>query len=229
MTVASAPEIATLLLVEDDPAIRALCRDHLAAKGYAVAEAASLAEAWAYPAGTGLDGAVVDLSLPDGDGMELVTRIGAAVPVLIMTVHDDPADRVSGFEHGAADYLVKPFQVEELGYRVDRLVGRRGNAAPPVRWWLDPAAFCIRDADGACLRLTAGELALLQALCAAEGGAVPRAALLDALPTADSSNPKTVDVLVHRLRRKLEPEPPRPEHLLTVPGVGYRLQGVRYS
>lgn len=224
-----AGQAVSLLVVEDDPAIRSICRELLVSRGYAVTEAGSLAQAWRNLACTEFAGAVVDLSLPDGDGMEVVTQIGGTIPVVIMTVYDDPADRVSGFEHGAADYLIKPFQAEELGYRVDRLLGRLDQAAPPISWWLDPAAFCVRDAAGTFLRLTQGEAALLHALCAGGGGAITRDALLDAIPGVSSNNPKTVDVLVHRLRRKLEPEPSRPKYLLTVPGVGYRLQGVSCS
>ncbi|MFP4146830.1 MAG: response regulator transcription factor [Halorhodospira sp.] len=218
---------ASLLIVEDDPAIRALCRELLVSRGYTVAEAGSLEEAWRRLESSDFAGAVVDLSLPDGDGMEVVTRIGGELPVVIMTVRDTPTDRVSGFEHGAADYIIKPFHAEELGYRMDRLLGPPDSPQPPTRWWLDPATFCVRDTAGGALRLTQGETALLQTLCAAKGEAVTRDVLLDALPGARCDNPKTVDVLVYRLRRKLEPEPPRPEHLLTVPGVGYRLQGVR--
>ena len=223
----SDPEPVRLLVVEDDPAIRAMCRDLLVEDGYAVVEAGDLAGARRQMAEMDLDGAVVDLSLPDGDGMELVTELAGSVPVLIMTIHDRPEERVSGFEHGATDYLVKPFHAEELRHRLERALGRPARANYAVRWQLDPDAFCVRDANGTSQRLTRGELALLQALCAAGDAAVTRDVVLNSLPDAGSSNPKTVDVLVYRLRRKLEPEPRRPEHLLTVPGVGYRLQGVR--
>jgi DNA-binding response OmpR family regulator len=215
-----------ILLVEDDPMIGAAVTDGLRGAGYAVdwthdGDAGSRALA----AGTPYALLVLDIGLPGRDGLALLRGLrshGSALPVLLMTARDAVGDRVAGLDAGADDYLVKPFDLDELLARVRALLRRAAGRADPVlahgRLRLDPArrqAWC----DEAPLALSAREFALLHALLERPGAVLSRGQLEERLyGWNDRLGSNAVEVHVHHLRRKLGDSAIR-----TVRGVGYAI------
>ncbi|MBU6498708.1 MAG: response regulator transcription factor, partial [Rhodospirillales bacterium] len=199
-----------LLAVEDEAELAVLLRRALEGAGFAVDLAGDLSEAEDHLALAPYDAAILDLALPDGDGLALVRRLRDrrnALPVLILTARDGLDDRVLGLDAGADDYLTKPFHMPELISRIRALL-RRPNAALGVRLELgnlvlDTAARSA-TADGAPLALSVRETALLETLLRGHGRVVTREALEQGLYNFDSLlGSNAVEVLVHRLRRKL--------------------------
>ena len=214
-----------VLLVEDDRALSVLLADLLGDEGYQVDVApdgqAGLHRALTTP----YDVLVVDRGLPAIEGVELVTRLrrrGLQAPVLLLTARGTLADRVTGLDAGAEDYLVKPFEVEELLARLRALLRRHPDSAEFLalgRRRLDVPGRRVVDDGGAAppVELSARECLLLQVLAGRPQRAFSRSELLDRVfPGAES--PGAVDTYVHYLRRKLGPEIVR-----TVHGIGYRL------
>ena len=221
--------MTAVMVVEDDENIRLAVATHLRAVGLDVRTCGDLASADRALGERGYDCAVFDRMLPDGDAIGYVhtrRQQGWRVPVLFLTARDSLADRVAGFEHGADDYLVKPFAIAELTERVVNLCQRAGVDRPSVLRHEDLVVDCarreVRRAD-VLLTLSNKEFSVLEYLLTRLGQAVDRADLLehcwDAQPDlmGDKSNP--VDAVVKRLRRKLR----EPELIHTVRGLGYRL------
>ena len=220
-----------ILVVEDDAGIAAGLRSNLQQRGYAVDGCALLEDAWAALRSERFDLVLLDLGLPDGDGGQLLQRIrhSAAAPgglpdpltpVLIMTARDQVADRISGLDLGADDYLVKPFDLDELEARMRALLRRAaGRAHPLLRHGdlvLDPAAHSVLRA-GQAVELTPREFTLLQVLLESRGRVLSRQQLEARLYNwQDAVGSNAVEVHVHHLRRKLG------EGLIqTLRGVGY--------
>lgn len=216
-----------LLLVEDEPGVRALLREALEEAGFAVDEAWGVEEAHGLLSAFPYDLLVLDLFLPDGDGLEVLRfarEKGMALPVLILTARDGPQDRVEGLEAGADDYVVKPFYPKEVVARARALLRRsRGlgeNRLRVGRLELDLEGR-LALWEGREVALSAREFALLEALALAGEGFSPREQLLEKVWNGEESvDPRTVDTYVKYLRRKLAPEA-----IETVRGVGYRLRG----
>jgi len=218
-----------ILIVEDDPALRVLLHDNLTYEGYTVE---SVADAWgAVQSAQRLppDLMVLDLMLPDGDGLDVCRTISSAYPrtsIIILTSKQAPLDKIRGLDMGADDYVTKPCGVGELLARV-RAVLRRSH--PSVgRLDLDAVVidFVTRTAhsDGVPLSLTAREFELLQYLAERRGAVVTRQELLKMVwGYEESTLTRTVDIFIARLRRKLERDPKRPRHILTSHGDGYLL------
>ncbi|MFE7529686.1 winged helix-turn-helix domain-containing protein [Kitasatospora sp. NPDC057542] len=215
-----------VLVLEDDPELGPVITRGLREAGFAVDFATDLADADFKLAVNTYDCLVADRTLPDGDALTLLAaqrKAGATLPVLLLTALDAVSDRVAGFEHGADDYLVKPFAFAELNARV-RTLCRRGQPArlPELRVGtleLDLPRRRVRR-DGVLLTLTAKEFAVLEVLMLRAGEVVTRTELIERCwdeQTEPLSN--VVDVLIGQLRRKLGP----PELILTVRGAGYRL------
>ncbi|MFI9723993.1 winged helix-turn-helix domain-containing protein [Streptomyces sp. NPDC052396] len=215
-----------VLILEDDPELGPVLADGLREDGLAADLATTLAEADLKLAVNDYDCVVADRSVPDGDALQLVAALratGSTLPVLLLTALDSIGDRVAGFDHGADDYLVKPFAFAELAARV-RTLCRRGQSTRP-------ALLHARDLEmdlprrrvrrsGTLLALTAKEFAVLEVLMLRAGEVVTRSELIERC-WDESGEPMSnvVDVLIGQLRRRLgEPQP-----IETVRGVGYRL------
>ncbi len=220
-----------VLVVDDDaPLARALAIT-FAARGYEVDTARTGAAALAAAARHPPDVVVLDLGLPDLDGVDVLVALRGwtRAPVLVLSAREDQAEKVAALDAGADDYITKPFGMDELLARV-RAAVRRSDGAPdePIVttpcFTVDLAARRVTTADGE-VRLTPTEWSLLEVLVRHRGRLVGRQQLLQEVwGPAYSSETNYLRVYVAQLRRKLEPEPSRPRHLLTEPGVGYRFE-----
>jgi DNA-binding response OmpR family regulator len=217
-----------VLLLEDDVELGAAVVEGLRDEGFVVDHVGTLRDADLQRAVSHYDCLVLDRTVPDGDAIGLVDalrRDGDTTPTLLLTARDRVSDRVAGFEHGADDYLVKPFAFAELIARI-RALGRRAvDLAPPVLrvgdLELDTARHEVRR-GGLPVTLTAKEFTVLEVLLNAAGRVVGRTELLERgwdEMSAPGSN--VVDVLVGQLRRRLG----SPDPIETVRGVGYRVTG----
>jgi two-component system, OmpR family, alkaline phosphatase synthesis response regulator PhoP len=232
-----------MLIVEDDPAIRELVRLHLRLGGHAVGESDNGRDALVRANAERFDLILLDLMLPDLDGITVCRAIRAggvngATPILMLTARDTESDKVLGLESGADDYLTKPFGVRELMARVAALLRRqtpppaddgvvrasRGESgqftARGIRIDRDRRTAHVRDA---LTELTRQEFDLLALLASQPGIVFSRAALLARVWSGDSYvTERTVDSVVSRLRKKVEVDPDDPELILTAWGVGYK-------
>ncbi|MFN8622663.1 MAG: response regulator transcription factor [Chloroflexota bacterium] len=223
--------MATILLVDDNAEILRIARDVLEHNGFAVLTATT-GEGGLRLAGTRHpDLLVLDLGLPDIDGLDVARELRRAgdLPIIMLTARADEADRLIGLELGADDYLVKPFSPRELVARV-RAVLRRTDAARAGSRILRAGDLVIdRDAMRVTagdrrVELTATEFALLAAMARQPGRVFTRAQLLDAIHgEAFEAYERAIDAHIKNIRRKLEVDPRAPRYVETVIGVGYRL------
>jgi two-component system copper resistance phosphate regulon response regulator CusR len=219
-----------ILLLEDDPQMARIIRRGLAENAYAV-DAVSTGEDALYRAGLAdYDAIVLDVMVPRPDGFEVCRRLraeGSAVPILMLTARDSLADRVGGLDAGADDYLVKPFQFDELLARLRALLRRRGTLEAPVvtvgPLELDTRSHRVR-LEGRAIPLTTKEYALLEFLARNAGRIVGRAEIADHV-WDEEFDPfsNLIEVYVNRLRRNLEKASPR-KLIHTVRGAGYMLE-----
>jgi two-component system phosphate regulon response regulator OmpR len=221
-----------LLVVDDDVRLRELLRRYLSDNGFRVTAAADAVEARARLASFAFDLMVLDVMMPGESGLDLTSALrgGPAerrIPILLLTAMGEPEDRVNGLEHGADDYLAKPFEPRELVLRIRNILQRQpvaGGAEGTVRF----GAFRFDRGRGELFRggdsvhLTAAEAGLLTALAARAGEPVSREEL--AQSASFSGNIRNVDVQMTRLRRKIERDPRYPRYLQTVRGTGYVLK-----
>ncbi len=217
-----------VLVVDDEPAIRRLLRTGLGSQGYAVAEAATAAEAE-----RGLGGAdlvLLDLGLPDASGQELLARwraAGKAVPVVILSSRSDEAGIVEALELGADDYVTKPFGMRELVARIRTALRHRlarDGEEPVFRAGglsVDLVRRTVRR-DGAEVALTPREYDILRVLVRHAGKVLTHAFLIRQV-WGGGGDVQNLRVHVRQLRQKIEPDPQRPTHIRTETGVGYRL------
>ncbi|HLX34583.1 MAG TPA: response regulator transcription factor [Candidatus Limnocylindrales bacterium] len=222
----------TILVVDDEPRIAALARDYLERAGFGVLLAGDGRSAIQAIRTRHPDLVVLDLGLPQVDGLEVTrsTRESSDVPIIMLTARDDELDKLLGLELGADDYITKPFSPRELVARVRAVLRRfeRAAAGPEGRLVagdvvLDPGRLSV-TAAGRPVDLTPTEFSILQTLARQPGRVFTRSQLLDAVRgVAFESYERAIDAHVKNIRRKLEPEPHRPRYLLTVYGVGYRL------
>jgi two-component system phosphate regulon response regulator OmpR len=218
-----------LLVVDDDARLRELLRRYLTDQGFRVTIAGDAAEARARLASIAFDLLVLDVMMPGESGLDLTRslRRDGRLPILLLTAMAEPEDRINGLEHGADDYLAKPFEPRELVLRIRNILQRVPQPAPPaaeVRF--GACRFDLARGElyrgGDAVHLTAAETALLAALARRPGEAVSREALSE--EAQFSGNVRTVDVQVTRLRRKIERDPKFPRYLQTVRGTGYVLK-----
>ncbi len=223
----------TVLVIDDEPKITNLVRDYLARSGFDVLTARDGREALETARARKPDLLIVDLGLPDIDGLDVTRtlRKESSVPVIILTARDEETDKILGLELGADDYITKPFSPKELVARV-RAVLRRSEAtqagtagdvlhAGDLRIDLVRRQVRVRNKD---VELTATEFELLTALARQPGRVFTRAQLLDAIHGVSfESFERAIDSHVKNLRRKIEPDPQEPVYLIMVYGVGYKL------
>ncbi len=222
---------ATILVVEDDPDIRRFVAAALRAEGHQVAESAD-ARRGGIDAGTHKpDLAIVDLGLPDFDGLELIRRIRAwsTMPILVLSARSLERAKIDALDAGADDYVTKPFGVGELLARVRVALRHRARTAgggSVVRMGAAEVDLARRVAtrEGRPVHLTPIEFRLLECLARHAGLVVTHRALLTEVwgPT-HASDTHYLRIYLKQLRDKLEDDPVRPRHLLTETGVGYRL------
>jgi two-component system KDP operon response regulator KdpE len=228
---------AAILLVEDDPSTRSVTARYLRGVGHPVVEAGNATgalEAW--DAGRP-DLVVLDLGLPDRDGLTVIRRIRseAMTPILVLSARDREEDKVAALDLGADDYVTKPFGMAELRARVDALLRRAAGPAADtegrisIRNLTVDLAGRVVEVDGAVVHLTPREYEVLKVLLAHAGHLVTHARLLRAVwGTAYGDEAHYVHVYVSQVRRKLAEHDPagRLEGLITAePGVGYRVAG----
>jgi DNA-binding response OmpR family regulator len=228
--------VKTVLVVDDEPAIVRLVRDYLERAGFAVITAATGLEAQREFSRGHPDLVVLDLTLPETDGLDVARAIRRAgdTPIIMLTARTDEADRVAGLELGADDYVTKPFSARELVARV-RAVMRRAQSAALGEDMVQVGESMVLDAprmevrvDGRDVLLTATEFQLLLHMARQPGRVFTRAQLLDAVHgVAVESYERAIDAHVKNIRRKIESDPRAPRHLQTVFGVGYRLVDVQ--
>jgi two-component system, OmpR family, response regulator len=225
-----------VLIVDDDPSIRALLTEYFTENGLRVSGAASSAEMTATLAAAAIDIVVLDLRLAGEDGMAIARTLRgqSAIPIIMLTGVRDEADRVMGLELGADDYLTKPFSPRELLARV-RTVLRRAAAATPVQargselralrfadFELNLRTRRLSRQDGRLVELSNSEFNLMAALLASPQHVMTRDQLIEASRVYDNEiYDRAIDVQIMRLRRKIEPDPSHPTYILTARGVGY--------
>ncbi len=219
----------SVLIVEDDPKISALVRKNLEAAGLACREVADGTGALREFASDAPSLVLLDLMIPGVDGLEVCRRIrrDSQVPILMLTARSGEAEKVLGFEIGADDYLTKPFSTSELVARVRALLRRAGIRAEgqvvergDLR--IDPTRRSVERA-GLSIEITTLEFELLLFMAEREGRVFTRDDLLSHVWGEDRVvDARSIDSLVSRLRRKLEPDPTRPRYVQTVWGAGYR-------
>jgi DNA-binding response OmpR family regulator len=215
-----------LLLVEDDPLLGDGIATGLRQDGYALDWVRNGEQGWQALVTQEFDLAILDLGLPGMDGLDLLRKLRErkqGIPVLVLTARDSVADRVRGLDTGCDDYMVKPFDLDELSARVRALLRRgQGRASPQLQEGdlvLDPAAHQVTY-RGAAVELSPREFTLLQELLENAGRVVSRARLQESLYGWDQSiESNAVEVYVHHLRRKLDAD-----LIHTVRGVGYLLR-----
>ena len=223
--------MSTILCIDDEPAILRLLSVVLAADGHDVVTAAAGREALTLLGGRAVDAVLLDLGLPDRDGLELIPAIRAvsAVPILVVSARGEVAEKVAALDLGAADYITKPFDGDEVRARVRAALRQRARSQTPggnichgpIR--MDPERH-EAEVSGRPLSLTPKEYALLKALAEAGGRVLTHATLLERVwGKAHRHDVEYLRVAIRALRLKIEDDPARPALIRNEPGVGYRL------
>ncbi len=220
-----------ILVVDDEKLLVKGIKFNLENDGYEVVTGADGMEAVELASAGDVDLIILDLMMPRMDGLEACTKIRdfSDVPIIMLTAKSEDMDKLMGFEHGADDYLTKPFNILELKARIRALLRRSGPAKKAQE---DALLRCDQIAldrgarnaykDDVSVELTQKEYDLIELLMRNPNRVYSREALLDAIWGYDSSSDiRTVDVHIRRLREKLERTPAQPEHILTKWGVGY--------
>ena len=219
-----------LLVVDDEPGLRKALAINLRARGYEVVLAADGRSALTTASREPPDAVVLDLGLPDIDGVEVIEglRGWTQVPIIVLSARTGEPDKVVALDAGADDYVTKPFGMDELLARLRAALRRRPEAedVPAVTsedFTIDLAAKRIEDAAGEPIRLTPTEWHLLEVLIRSREKLVSQRQLLQEVwgPNYETET-NYLRVYVAQLRRKLEPDPAHPRYLITEPGMGYR-------
>jgi len=222
-----------ILVIEDDPQIRRFLRATLAAEDYQFHEAVTAAEGIAQAAARQPDLVLLDLGLPDRDGLDVIREIRSwsQMPIVVLSARGQEKDKIDALDLGADDYVAKPFAVGELLARIRATLRRAAPLAPDgvdpiVRFGNVQADFEKRiiTVGGQEVHLTPNEYKLLQVLIKHAGRVVTQRQLLNEVwGPQHTEQSQYLRVYVAQLRRKLEQDPARPRYLQTEPGVGYRL------
>ena len=226
-----------ILLIEDDPAVARSLQDGLERDGYAVTWKVSGGEGVAYIRDHNPHLVILDVRLPDGSGFDFcrqMRQLGLRQPIIMLTARREEMDKVLGLEMGADDYVTKPFSLRVLLSRIRaqlrRAYGELSSADADMLYAgdlvIDRGRGQVRRGNE-IINLTPTEFRLLVFLARHPGQALSRAQILDAVwgYAPDVESERAVNVHIHRLREKVELDPSRPQLILTVPGIGYRLVG----
>ena len=226
--------LAKILVADDEPDLRALLQRYLSDQGYTVRTVEGAGPLDALLQRERFDVLVLDVMMPGEDGISLTRdlRKSLTVPILLLTAKGETINRIEGFEAGADDYLVKPFEPKELLLRINAILRRVPVVQPaaavpkvlhmgPVRYDMDRGELW-RGSD--LIRLTSTEAALMRVFSAQPGVALSRDQLVGDMPRDEGGAERAVDVQITRLRRKIEVDPKQPRYLQTVRGEGYMLQ-----
>mgnify|MGYP005748890487 CR=1 FL=1 len=226
----------TILVVEDDAALRALLRGFLELMHYRVLEAGDLHAFRTIEHRQPVDLILLDLNLPDGDGLDLLRELAVSrqVPVFVVSGRCDEQTRLQALEAGADDYINKPFNARELEFRIRNFLRRQrsrigANTAVETGlamgdWRLLPDQYRITGPNGELVNVTRSERDLLQALIRAGGNLCNRRQLARAMSSpSETTSEETVTVLIYRLRKKMESAGAGNDVIETVAGAGYRL------
>ena len=222
-------------MIDDDARLAAMVRDYLAASGFSVDVAGDVASGLTALGAEPPELLILDLMLPDGDGLEVCRRLradGHALPILMLTAKGDPIERVIGLEIGADDYLPKPFEPRELLARIRAVLRRRTDAptstAAPSKALLQFGTLEIdRDAravsvNGEACELTSYQFDLLIALAERAGRVLTRDQIMEAVRGRElEAFDRSIDVHMGRIRLAIEADAKNPKRILTVRGVGY--------
>jgi two-component system phosphate regulon response regulator OmpR len=220
--------VGRVLLIEDDSRLAAMVSEYLGGAGYSVTVASSGMHGLERLGSAPYDALVLDLSLPDIDGLEVCRRLRARwdLPVLMLTARGDAMDRVVGLEIGADDYLPKPFEPRELLARLKAILrrGRPRTASPLLRFGrleIDRDARTVR-LEGKERTITSFQFALLVTLAENAGRVLSRDALMDLMKGEKlEAFDRSIDVHVSRIRAAIEDDPKKPRRIITVRGAGY--------
>ncbi len=218
-----------VLVADDEPAIRRLLRTSLSAQGWRVLEAATGTEAIAR-AGEGVDVLLLDLGLPDKDGLDVIRALraaGSTLPIVVLSAREDERGKVAALDLGADDYVTKPFGMAELVARLRTALRHRlhQEGTHPLFVSGDLTVDLVRrvvQLAGRPVHLSPREWDILRLLVAHPGRVLTHRAILGKL-WGDSGDVQQLRVYVRQIRHKLETDPERPRHILTETGVGYRL------
>jgi two-component system, OmpR family, KDP operon response regulator KdpE len=226
--------VTRVLIVDDEPQLLRALRINLTARRYEVLTAANGTQAMESARSGHPDIVVLDLGLPDVDGVDVITdlRRWTPVPIVVLSGRTDSHDKVGALDAGADDYVTKPFSVDELLARIRAVTRRRAPDDPPIdvhigQYVVDLTNRSVHERDDPTrtVRLTKTEWQLLEIFARNPGKLVSQRQLLEDVwgPTYVNETHYLRQYL-NQLRRKLEPDPARPRHLLTEPGMGYRFQ-----
>jgi two-component system, OmpR family, KDP operon response regulator KdpE len=224
-----------ILIVEDEPALLRALQINLRARGYEVATSSAGQDALVEAARQPPDAVLLDLGLPDLDGTDVIRELRgwSAVPVIVLSGRAGSDDKIGALDAGADDYVTKPFSMEELMARLRAALRRDGNRPADTMYSIGSCEVDltthtvvrkpVSGGDPEQVHLTRTEWRVLDVLLRSAGQLVPSGRLLGELwgPGAETST-HYLRFHMARLRRKLEDDPPRPRHLLTEPGMGYR-------
>ncbi len=225
---------AHLLIVEDDELVQSLMAAYLQREGFGISLAGTGKEMLAIIDSEQIDLILLDLGLPDEDGLSLTRQVRArrSTPIIVITQRKDKESRIAALQLGADDYLTKPFDPDELVLRVRNMLGRTAGTEVAARagevyrfegWVVDVDSRTVDNAGGESVTFTRAEFNLLASLVRAPGRVLSRNFLLDAISQdEDSPTDRLIDVLISRIRKKIESDPKKPTLITTVIGCGYK-------
>ncbi len=222
-----------ILIVEDDIMVQVLLGLHLENEGFKISCAASGTEMFAIFDKDHVDLILLDLNLPGEDGLSLAKRLRSRsdVPVIVLTSRKEHADRLKALEIGVNDYMVKPYDPQELALRARNMLGCNGHHGDPSKsdiiafdgYKLDLAGRVLNASDGSEISLTPSEFNILAALVKSSNRALSRDFLLSVINTHDTHPAdRAIDVNISRLRKKIEADPKNPHLIITIAGHGYK-------
>jgi two-component system phosphate regulon response regulator OmpR len=226
--------VSHLLIVDDDQRIRQLLQKYLVRNGFLVSIAQDAAQAKRLLCGLSFDLIVLDVMMPDQDGLSLTRELRESIdiPILLLTARSESEDRISGFEAGADDYLPKPFEPKELLLRIHAILRRVPEQteidSQPKLILLGEVKYDVRKGElwqaDLHIRLTGTEAQLMRIFAKSVGQPISRAELMSEMGRDQwQSQDRAIDVQITRLRRKIEANPKEPRYLQTVRGSGYML------